>query len=74
MSIKKTHIEVSNFCTIMKQPKPFLKTIIKVFRKFHSKIKEFYLKKWELTPMGMEPIDEGVPKIEIDESEVFGNS
>ena len=59
----------------MNQPKPSLKTIIKVFRKFRCKIKEYYHKQWDNTPLGIEPPDEdGVPKVEIDQSEVICNS
>ena len=75
MNIKKTHIEAANFCKIMNQPKPSLKTIIKVFRKLRCKIKEYYHKQWDNTPLGLEPTDEvGIAKVEIDESEIIGNS
>ena len=58
----------------MNQPKPCLKTIVKIFWVFRTKIKEYYHKKWMEYQLGMEPCDEGVPKVEIDEREVIGNS
>lgn len=48
MSISKTFKETENFCQIMKQPKPGLNTIVKIFRKFRKKIKEFYHKNWNV--------------------------
>ena len=43
-SIKKAYCETSYFCKVMNQPKPCLKTIVKIFRAFRTKIKEYYHK------------------------------
>lgn len=51
-----------------------MKTLVKIFRVFRTKIKECYHNKWKEHQLGIEPTDEGVPKVEIDESEVIGNS
>ena len=71
MNNKKTHIEALNFCNLLNRPKPCLKVIIKLFKNFLSKIKAYYYKQWELTSLG---IDDSVANIEIEESEVIGNS
>ena len=72
MSITKNFKETANFCQIMKQPKPGLNTIVNIFRKFRKKIKEFYHKNLDAKLLGFEPSDNGVPQVEIDESEVVG--
>ena len=55
----------------MNQPKPSLKTTIKLFIKFRSKIKDYYHKNWETNLMAIEPTEDGVAKFEIDEIEVI---
>ena len=73
-SIRKTFIEMERFCNIMGQPKPNNNTIIKIFRILRNYIKKFYHNYWKKNLLGLEPAEEGLPRIEIDESEVIGNS
>ena len=73
-SIRKTFIEMERFCYIIEQPKPNNCTIIKIFRILRNNIKKYYHNYWNNNLLGMEPAEEGLPRIEIDEREVIGNS
>ena len=74
LSIRRTKNEINNFCNIMGQSTPNEKTIIKIFRKLRNKIKIYHHKIWNQNLLGSEPEEDGKPRVEIDETELIGNS
>lgn len=65
---------MERYCNIMDQPKPNNSTIIKIFGILQNRIKNHYHNNWKKNLLGLEPLEEGLTRIEIDENEVIGNS
>ena len=73
IGINKSFINNSEFCSKLGLPKTTYNTIVKFFRILREKIRLKYHKNWNETPLGTEPDDTGVSRIEIDESSIIGN-
>ena len=69
----KSYIYNGEFCSKLVSPKTTFNTIIKFSRILREKIRMKYHKIWNETPLGIEPDDTGVSRIEIAESTIIGN-
>ena len=56
----------------MGTPKTARNTIVDLFQYLRNLIRKYYHKKWNESKLGSEPVDGGVSRIEIDESEIIG--
>lgn len=73
-SLKKTYIKVKKFCDILENPKPTRNSIINLYRTLSNRIELFYHTTWKENPLGQDPVENGKSRIEIDKSEIIGNS
>ena len=73
-SLNQTYISNENFCSIMGTPKTARNTIVDLFQYLRNLIRKYYHKKWNESKLGSEPVDGGVSRIEIDESEIIGRA
>ena len=71
--VNKSLIEINEICKKINKPSTTNKTIIKLFQLLREKIRIKYHEEWKKKPLGMEPSTNGVPRVEIDESEIIGN-
>lgn len=71
--INKSLIDVKDLCSQLGKPATTKRVIIKLFRTLREKLRIFMHKVWSNNPLGSEPAENGVPRIEIDESEIIGN-
>ena len=65
---------MKNFCKIMEQSTPDEKTFIKIYRILRIRIKIHYHNLWSHNYLGEEHSDDGKSRVEIDETELIGNS
>ena len=73
VGVNKSLIEIDGLCKKINKPSTTNKTIIKLFQLLREKIRIKYHEEWKKKPLGMEPSTNGVPRVEIDESEIIGN-
>ncbi len=66
-------IEIDEICKKINKPSTTNKAIIKLFQFLREKIRIKYHEEWKKRPLGMEPSNNGVARVEIDESEIIGN-
>ena len=71
--INKSFINNSDFYYKLGLPKTTFNNIIKFYRILREKIRRKYHKIWNENPLGTEPDDTGVSRIEINESAIIGN-
>lgn len=73
-SLDASYDNIHDFCSIVGNPLPTKKAIIKLYRILRNRIKIFYHTLWKNEPLGLEPAENGKSRIEIDESKIIGNS
>ena len=74
LSANKAFIEYQKFKEIIEVGDYSLLNIQKFYRKIRSRIKERMHKEWKQVKLASEPCNGGIPRVEIDESKIIGNS
>ena len=72
-SVSKSLLEINEICLKINKPSTTTNAITKLFQHLREIIRCNYHEEWKHNPLGTEPSINGVPRVEIDESEIIGN-
>ena len=72
-SVSKSLLEINEICIKINKPSTSIKIICKLFKHLREKLRKKFHEHWKLNPLGAEPSNKGVPRVEIDESEIIDN-